>query len=227
MGGLLVLKGIERAPVSAYVPVAPELVESALAAGYKASFLCSDLFNGDMQREAIEQDDLARTYSELEPLFDQLEAKVDRTNARVLVPYADDMPPRVAQWRRNLGCAQLPIGAPPETASRLPSLELLEINHRAADTQSWPQGDARATARPKGNAAALNRAVAAAFDRRTYGQGSETTAVLVVQDGRSMFPEGSTRTNDRPISSDGPMRSTIISATDRCRLPSASLTGSS
>lgn len=156
----------------------------ALAAGYKASFLCSDLFNANMKQETIEQDDLARTYPELEPLFDQLEAQVDRTHRRVLVAYADTMPPRVAQWRPHLGCAQLPIGASVDMATRLPGLAKLEANRRVADSRAWPQGDARATARPRGDAAALDRAVAAAFDRRTYGQGSETTAVLVVQDGR-------------------------------------------
>jgi CubicO group peptidase (beta-lactamase class C family) len=35
-----------------------------------------------------------------------------------------------------------------------------------------------------GNVRALREAVAKAFDRRSYGQGSETTAVLVVHDGR-------------------------------------------
>jgi CubicO group peptidase (beta-lactamase class C family) len=157
----------------------------ALAAGYKASFLCSDLFNANMPETAIEQDDLARTYPELEPLFDELTATVDLPNARVTVRYRDDMPPRVAQWRPNLGCAQLPIGAPVEAAGNLPRMTPFdEINLRVADTQLWPQGDRNATGRPTGDSAALARIVAAAFDRRTYGQGSETTAVLVVQNGR-------------------------------------------
>lgn len=188
----------------------------ALAAGYKASFLCSDLFNGDMQREAIEQDDLARTYSELEPLFDQLEAQVDRANARVLVPYAEDMPPRVAQWRPNLGCAQLPIGAPVEAAGRLPLLEMPDIDRLSTDSQSWPRGDARATARPKGDAAALDRAVAAAFDRRTYGQGSETTAVVVVQDGKIVAeryrPDFTRHTSQRSWSVAKSLAGTIVGA---------------
>jgi CubicO group peptidase (beta-lactamase class C family) len=45
-------------------------------------------------------------------------------------------------------------------------------------------GDRQATAQPSGDAAAIERVVANAFDRRTYGQGSETTAVLVVEKGR-------------------------------------------
>ncbi|HEY1146822.1 MAG TPA: serine hydrolase domain-containing protein, partial [Allosphingosinicella sp.] len=44
-------------------------------------------------------------------------------------------------------------------------------------------GDRNASAKPAGDARALARAVAAAFDRRSYGQGSETTALVVVQNG--------------------------------------------
>jgi len=156
----------------------------ALAAGYKASFLCSDLFNSGLPETVVEQDDLARTYPELEPLFDQLAAEVDRANRRVTVRYRDDMPPRVAQWRPHLGCAQLPIGAPVEAVASLPHLVSRGPDLAIIDAQPWPQGDARATGRPTGDAAALTRTVASAFDRRSYGQGSETTAVLVVQNGR-------------------------------------------
>jgi len=155
----------------------------ALAAGYKASFLCSNLFNAGMDPAVIEQDDLARTYGELEPLFDQLEAEIDRANRRVTIRYRDDMPPRVAQWRPHLGCAQLPIGAPVEQASQLPRLDR-PLDRAALAARPWPSGDRDATGRANGNKAALDRAVAAAFDRRTYGQGSETTAVVIVQDGR-------------------------------------------
>jgi CubicO group peptidase (beta-lactamase class C family) len=188
----------------------------ALAAGYKASFLCSDLFNANMPEAAIEQDDLARTYAELEPLFDQLEAQVDRPNLRVLVPYAENMPPRVAQWRPHLGCAQLPIGAPVEAADRLPRLNEDEHNRRVIDSRAWPQGDARATGRPSGNAAALGRAIAAAFDRRTYGQGSETTAVLVVQNGRIVAeryrPDFTMHTSQRTWSVAKSLAGTVIGA---------------
>lgn len=155
----------------------------ALAAGYKASFLCSDLFNGGLSEAVVERDDLQRTYPELEPLFGDLAAQVDRANRRVLVSFSDTLPPRVAQWRPHLGCAQLPIGAPVEAASALPTLAGRGPDLAETDRRPWPQGDARASGRPTGDALALNRTVAAAFDRRTYGQGSETTAVLVVQNG--------------------------------------------
>ena len=155
----------------------------ALAAGYKASFLCSDLFNAGQSVEQVERDDLKRTYAELEPLMGALEARIDREARTVSVAFDPALPPRVAAWRPHLGCAQLPIGAAPEAARLLPRLA---VDHAVArnDRLPWPDGDRDAAARPRGDAAALARTVAAAFDRRSYGQGSETTAVVVVQDGR-------------------------------------------
>ena len=41
----------------------------ALAAGYKAAFVCSNLFNGGISEEQTEADDLRGTYSNLNPLF--------------------------------------------------------------------------------------------------------------------------------------------------------------
>ncbi len=170
-------------PASAQVG-RPEHVR-AIAAGYKASFICSNWFNAGMTAEQTAADDLRGTYGELNPLFAQLPAEIDRMNLRVTVRYADDMPPRVAVWRVYLGCALLPIGAAPEAAALVPPLAGNPENFAAGwDDRPWPMGDRRAAARPQGDARALERAVANAFDRRTYAQGSETTAVLVVQNGR-------------------------------------------
>jgi CubicO group peptidase (beta-lactamase class C family) len=113
-----------------------------------------------------------------------MRAAVDRQSRMVSVPFDDKMPPRVAVWRPYLGCAQLPIGSPAGTAAALPSLNVQppRIN---TDALPWPTGDRNALARvPRRTARALAQPTAAAFDRRTYGQGSETTAVLVVQNGR-------------------------------------------
>ena len=99
------------------------------------------------------------------------------------VSFDEKLPPRIAAWRPHLGCAQLPIGATADAVRHIP--RLAETRDVARDDRlAWPQGDRAATARPKGNSKKLGAAIAAAFDRRTYGQGSETTAVLVVQDGK-------------------------------------------
>jgi CubicO group peptidase (beta-lactamase class C family) len=129
---------------------------------------------------------LRGTYAELNPLFAELPADIDRQARQVRVRYSETMPPRIAQWRPVLGCAQLPIGSGPEAAQRLPSIAGMTEgpDTRVIDATPWPTGDRNAAARPRGDAAALNRAVANAFDRRTYGQGSETTALLVVHGGK-------------------------------------------
>jgi hypothetical protein len=44
----------------------------ALAAGYKAAFVCSNLFNGGLTPTQTEADDLRGTYPNLNPLFASL-----------------------------------------------------------------------------------------------------------------------------------------------------------
>ena len=153
----------------------------ALAAGYKAGFLCSNLFNGGLSEAQTEADDLRGTYDNLSPLLAGLPAQVDRERRMVSVTYDPVMPPRVAVWRPLLGCAQLPIGATAEAVTTLP-----RINAKAPDldASAWPMGDRGAIGRASGDPRALAGTIAGAFDRRSYGQGSETTAVLVVQNGR-------------------------------------------
>ncbi len=153
----------------------------ALAAGYKAAFICSNLFNGGLSEEQTAADDLRGTYSELNPIFPTLTANVDRQRRTVSVPYDDAMPPRIAVWRPSLGCTQLPIGAGAEAAKSVPRIGVTPPN---LDAQPWPMGDRNATASSDGDAGAMRRVVGHAFDRRSYGQGSETTAVVIVRGGR-------------------------------------------
>ena len=76
---------------------------------------------------------------------------------------------------RRLGCTTLPIGASADAIAALPRIEARAPD---LDARRWPMGDRDAVGRAP---AALRTAVAKAFDRRSYGQGSETTAVLVVR----------------------------------------------
>src|SRR3546814_3354741 len=149
----------------------------------KAAFLGSDLFNAGQTVEQVERDDLQRTYTSLEPLIPELKADIDREAKTVSVAFDETLPPRVAAWRQHLGCAQLSIGADPASTSRLPRLSVNPAIDRS-DRLPWPNGDRNATARPDGDAKALGKAIEAAFDRRTYGQGSETTAVPILQHGK-------------------------------------------
>jgi CubicO group peptidase (beta-lactamase class C family) len=179
-------KGACAAAIALAIPASAQdqpTYARALAAGYKASFLCSDLFNGGMNEAQVERDDLQRTYPELVPLMAGMNAAIDRQTRVVTVPFDSALPPRVAVWRPYLGCTQLPIGAAAGTASALPQLSTRPPRPNL-DGLPWPMGDRNALARPRGDPKALAGTIAASFDRRTYGQGSETTAVLIVQNGR-------------------------------------------
>ncbi len=174
------------AAVSATLPAAAQEASPhlrALAAGYKAAFLCSGLFNAGQTEAQVEADDLSRVYPEYRPLLPMLRAEVDRDARTVSVRFSDSLPPRVAAWRPHLGCAQLPTGADPGAVARLPRLAVTET--APGDALPWPMGDARAEARPpRAVVARLDRVVGAAFDRKSYGAGTETTAVVVLKDGR-------------------------------------------
>ena len=110
--------GATKALIAAFLLAAPAAAQvdrpdyvRALAAGYKASFLCSDIFNAGQTEAQVARDDLKRIYPELEPLIPGLEARIDREAKTVSVAFDDRLPPRIAAWRPHLGCAQLPIGA--------------------------------------------------------------------------------------------------------------------
>ncbi|WP_260580806.1 hypothetical protein [Sphingopyxis sp. PET50] len=86
----------------------------AWAAGYRAAFTCSALWNGaGKSLDAIERDELTGLYPEIEAGVRALKADVDDRAKRVSVRYRDDMPPRVAEWDSRTGCVTLPIGAAP------------------------------------------------------------------------------------------------------------------
>lgn len=188
----------------------------ALAAGYVASFTCSNWFNGGLTPEQTRADDLRGTYAELQPLLRELQPELDRAKRLVRVRYDPDMPPRIAAWRIYLGCSLLPIGADEKTAAALPSIGADAPTFVDFDDQPWPKGDRDATAPARGDVAALARATGNAFDRRIYGQGSETTAVLVVQDGKIVAeryrPDINMHTSQRTWSVAKSLAGTVIGA---------------
>ena len=156
--------------------------QAALVAGYKAAFLCSGVFNAGQSEAQVAADDLTGIYQEYREPIAKLPAVVDRKARTVSVAFAPDMPPRIAAWRPGLGCTNLPIGAAPSAAAALPRLEARPPRTNW-DAQPWPTGD-RGAEVPGPTPPALAAVVGAAFDRATYGKGSETTGVVVVADGR-------------------------------------------
>lgn len=153
----------------------------AIAAGYKALTLCSVQFNAGRTPAQAQAVELVGIYPDYEADIHALDAVVDADARTVSVAFDDALPPRIAAWRPNLGCAQLPIGAGVDAIAALPRFEAATPD--LAD-RPWPLGERDATAAPRGDAAALEAAVAAAFDTPRYGEGHATTAVLVLQDGR-------------------------------------------
>lgn len=158
---------------------APDPHVRALAAGYKAAFLCSNLFNAGMTPEQVAQDDLEGIYADYQGLVRTLPAEVDREAKTVSVAFDDKLPPRIAAWRPGLGCSQLPVGASAEAAWVLPKLGAEPPKN--AEARAWPDGDRGIAPRPS---AKLTATIAKAFDSASYGAGTKTTAVVVVKDGR-------------------------------------------
>lgn len=146
----------------------------AWAAGYRAAFTCSSLWNGaGKPLEAIERDELTGIYPEIEAEVRTLTAEVDDKAKRVTVRYRDDMPPRIAEWDPRTGCVTLPIGAAPRQRSDY------RPGRPNLDDKPWPLGDRDAFgAKPRG---------ATAFERATLdlGQyGGRTSALLIVKKGK-------------------------------------------
>ncbi len=158
---------------------APSRHDLMLAAGYKAAFTCSAVFNGGKTIDQIAKAELDRIYPDYGPAMDAVgDAEIDREARRVAVTWAGDMPPRVSAWRPHLGCAQLPPGATPDQAAALPAADLPETPDYSQ--REWPMGDATGEIETP---EALAPVIDAAFDRQTYGEGSLTSAVVVVKNG--------------------------------------------
>ncbi|WP_332677768.1 serine hydrolase domain-containing protein [Brevundimonas sp.] len=161
----------------AQTPAAPSASVRAMAAGYKALTVCSALktaeaAGGTRTLESIEANELTGIYPELDPLVREMPVEV--FPARVAVAWDDAMPPRSAVWRDGHGCSIMPVGWRGEQIAILPP--------RRPSDQAFAGGE------PVGNAALLNEAVEQAFEGG-YGAGSNTTAVLVLQNDRVVAEE--------------------------------------
>lgn len=184
MRTLILAAALAAAPLSvaAQTPPPPVVAEAsapvrAMAAGYKALMVCGALKNaeaagGERTLESVEANELVGIYPELEPLVREMPVEIgDRT---VSARWDEAMPPRTAVWSPGRGCSIMPVGwtGTVEAAARA------ELR---ANRPFEPRD-------PRGNAALLNEAVEGAFAGR-YGDGANTTAVVVLQDGRLVAEE--------------------------------------
>lgn len=144
----------------------------SLVAGYKAAFTCSGVFNAGRTPDEIADDELHRIYSGYRDAMANLpDAVIDEANKNVAVAYLDGMAPRVAQWRPYLGCVQLPTGASIDDVD-LPIAKVRQNRRLPIPLPEAMSDDLQ-----------LLAMVEAAFDRESYGEGTETTAVVIVRDG--------------------------------------------
>lgn len=165
------------APAAAQAPPGNADLHRAWAAGYRAAFTCSSLWNGaGKSLEAIERDELTGIYPEIEADVRALRADVDREARRVSVTYRDDMPPRVAAWTGGNGCVTLPIGAEVR-AGDAPAGQRPDF-----DSRPWPMGDAGARW-PVAKGITNFESVTA--DMASFG--GRTSSLLIVKNGRIAF----------------------------------------
>ncbi|WP_411817526.1 serine hydrolase domain-containing protein [Hyphococcus sp. DH-69] len=161
----------------------PDLAHLSLVAGYKAAFTCSAHFNAGRSPEQIAGDELHRIYPGYRDAMATLpDAVIDNVAKTVSVTYADDAV-RIAAWRPRLGCVQYPTGA---DEISLPKIKFSKTRDKS--NVNWPAGDKVTDEVLADTPQGFNLAgvVADAFDRQTYGEGTETTAVLVIENGRIM-----------------------------------------
>jgi CubicO group peptidase (beta-lactamase class C family) len=167
------LPAAAQTPAPAPAP-APSPATRAMAAGYKALTVCSALktalnAGGERTLESVEVNELVGIYPELDPLVREMPVEV--SDYAVKVAWDESMPPRVAIWRPGAGCAITPVG----WSENADDLWLWSVR---LPGPGFPIGRAA-------DPAALTAAVRGASEGR-YGEGTNTTAVVVLQNDRQV-----------------------------------------
>lgn len=176
----MALTALLAIPAAAQEQPEPSLYDRALAAGYKAQFICSGLFNGGKMLEDITADELTGIYDRIADIVPTLEARIDNERKIVSVVFADDTPPRHAAWSSDYGCRAAPIGGMDNAIAPA-------INKRPIlDEMPWPMGDAGAEIMRTTEIKPIDRIVGSAFQEgdNAFGEkrfGGKTSAVLIVQ----------------------------------------------
>lgn len=173
--------------------------DRALAAGYKALFLCSALANAqrngvERTPESVEQWELTGVYPRIADIIGELEYTIlpDAAGrvALVQVDWADDMPPRFAEGSHHQGCRLAPIGLDaPMPEMRVPPMEGETQGAQVPGSPApvaAPADTANASRFVSGEIELLDNLTASAV-RDGYGEGTRTTAVVIRQ-----FDEGGT-----------------------------------
>lgn len=161
-------------PAAAQTPQAePSAAVRAMAAGYKALTVCSALktaeaAGGERTLESVQANELVGVYPEIDAIVREMPVDIGAQSVAVL--WDDVMPPRYAINAPGEGCVIMPVGWIYDGSM------LVATYHPRANENM-------AVGRPDGSAARLNATVQQAF-AGGYGEGSNTTAVVVMQDRR-------------------------------------------
>ncbi|WP_234421189.1 serine hydrolase domain-containing protein [Erythrobacter sp. EC-HK427] len=152
--------------------------DRALAAGYKAMFLCSAIANAERNGatrtpESVMEWELAGIQSPLNGIVEELPYEIvraeDRRISHVSVEWAENSLPRFARHDPDNGCVVLPIWADEPVNNRwfAPNERIIvySADYSFEDTM-YEIGDA-------------------AFDGSTYGADSRTTSVIVILNGET------------------------------------------
>lgn len=162
-------------------PAGPTRATLAEAAGYKAQFLCSGLWNGNKTVADIEADELSGIYPHIDPIVLGLKAEIDEVTHQVSVAFAEDMPPRIARHNPVTGCTSMPIGWTND-GRRLPGEDLERAAAGSLDDRPWPMGDANANDPRVMMITPFDTLVESAFDAKAFG--GKTSGVVIVHKGR-------------------------------------------
>lgn len=182
-----------------------ERYNRALAAGYKALFLCGAIANAERNGvnrfvNSVEAWELTGVYTAIDPIVRTLDHRIIRSDygpiSHVEVDWSDDMPPRFAKASHKDGCRLAPIGmAPGPAETDLPAERALPENFpkQADGTPLFPPLISLHL-----NSAVLSDLMDSALDGK-YGEGSRTTAVVIHTGGESYAQYASSLS----VSSDG------------------------
>lgn len=156
--------------------------DPSLVAGYKAAFTCSAMFNGGQSLPEIQANELSGIYPDYRATMAQLPAaQIDNEARTVSVRYPGGALPRVAVWREGFGCTQLPRGAEASDALFLPRFGRV-VRPSGLDRGSAINASVQLTL-PVHITDRLAAPLAFAFDGATYGEGTQTSAVVVTHKG--------------------------------------------
>lgn len=162
---------------------ASDVTKLAFAAGYKALFTCGATYNANQTVPEIKANELDGIYEDYRPLMSQVSgANINERRKMVAVRFNEYLPPRIAVWRNGLGCSLLPVGADSNLTEWLP--RFASVNTDIGRDTTTALGDSVTLTE---NTFALDRLgapVSFAFDSSTYGEGTRTSAVVVVHKGQ-------------------------------------------